>query len=433
MPINRPSKYDPLIDYLKSQVTHNVQLTFIEINELLGEKLPPTALENPAWWANSATDPTHSWARRWTAAGWRARVDLVNQRVTFARVGNVAVSPTRLIALRPTGHESVMDLVQRTGIDVSGWALTADNVPVVNPRANPNYCYNWSFGSLSEGFVLCVWYDELSERDSQIVSDNDMGQHLQTLERLRRNAGSDPIKRSRLSQQIRRAQEFLYAVEASWRRNQPLRVIINFGIRHDGAEIAEASSRVVARELDNEPWYVHNRDETCGHWLIVRGVRSGAADDFIPLPAEDDTSPGADDARRMGAIRVRRGQAKFRAELIGAYGGQCAVTGTRVEELLEAAHIVPHAQGANYRVSNGLLLRADVHTLYDLHFLSVDERYRVFLSNSLMLTDYRRYHGAHLRSLPATSAQQPSALYLKDRHDRFVEVEASRKAAAKLR
>lgn len=425
MPISRPSKYDPLIDHLRSQVTHAVELSFAEINALLGDELPPTALEHPAWWANSPTDRTHSWARRWTAAGWRARANLANQRVTFERADNTPQT-TQLIDLRPTLHEPVMDLVERAGIDVSGWALTADNVPVANPRANPNYCYNWSFGSITEGFVLCLWHEELSERGSQIVSDNDMGHHLRTLERLSSEAGSDAAKRSRLSQQIRRAQEFLYAIEESWRRNQSLRAIINAGILRGNAEIAETPSSVALRELDDEHWYVHSRDEVRGHWLLVRGIPPGATDDSTPSPAEDDTSPGADDARRMGTIRVRRGQAKFRTDLIGAYGGQCAVTGTRVEELLEAAHIVPHAQGTNYRVSNGLLLRADIHTLYDLHLLSVDDRYRVHLSKRLILTDYRNYHDVHLRSLPTTSAQQPSALYLKARHDRFLEAEASR-------
>lgn len=426
MSISRPSKYDPFIDYLRSQTVHEVTLNFAEIDALLGDKLPHSAREFHAWWANSTTDPTHSWARRWTAAGWRANVDLANQSVRFERVSDALVGSTRLIDLLPARHEPVMDLVERAGVDVSGWAFTANNVPVANPRANPTYCYNWSFGSSSEGFVLCIWYDELSERDSLIVSDNDMIQHLRTLERMRIEAGSDATKRSRLSQQIRRAQEFLYAIEESRRRNQSLRVIINAGKRRDESEIADLASRVAYRALDDEPWYVHDRDESRGHWRIVRSIPPGAGDDFVILPPEDDTSPGADDARRLGAIRVRRGQAKFRADLIGAYGSQCAVTGTRVVELLEAAHIIPHAQGTNYRISNGLLLRADVHTLYDLHLLSVDERYRVHLSKSLMFSDYRYLAGATLRALPSTSAQQPSPTYLKARHERFLDAEASR-------
>lgn len=123
---------------------------------------------------------------------------------------------------------------------------------------------------------------------------------------------------------------------------------------------------------------------------------------------------------------MRRGQAKFRADLIGAYNGKCAVTGTRVEELMEAAHIVPHAQGTNYRISNGLLLRADIHTLYDLHLLSVDQHYRVQLSKRLIMSEYRNYDGKCLNSLPTTIAQQPSALCLRARHERFIEMEAAR-------
>lgn len=426
MPVARIGKYDPLINHLRSQVTDRIELTFREINALLGDDLPPVALNHASWWGNSLIDPTHGWARGWTTAGWRARVNLANQRVIFEKANSAAERLKALIDLRPTGHAPVMDLVQEAGIDVSGWALTANDVPVANPRANPAYCYNWSFGSLSEGFVLCLWYDDLSERNSQIVSHNDMGYHLQKLEGLRSNAGSDSAKRSRLSQQIRRAQEFLYAVEESWRRSQPLRIIINDGIQRGQVEASGSSSLVTMRALDHEPWYIHGRDEARGNWLIVRGTPPGADDDLYTLPAEDDTSPGADDARRMASIKVRRGQAKFRGDLIGAYGAQCAVTGTRIEDLLEAAHIIPHAEGTNYRVSNGLLLRADIHTLYDLHLLSVDERHRVHLSKLLMLTDYLMYHGKHLKALPAISEHQPSALYLKSRHDRFIEAEASR-------
>jgi hypothetical protein len=421
---NRPSKYDPLIGHLAAHATTELTLTFEQLAALLGEPLPRSAQEYAAWWANSTTDPTHSWARRWTAAGWRAQVDLAKQRVTFERAGSVG--PVRLIDLRPKRHEPVMDLVERAGIDVSDWSFTGDGAPVANPRANPNYCYNWSFGSLQEGFVLCLWYDELEERGTQIFSDCGMGQHRQVLERLRSEAGTDNVRRSRLNQQVRRAREFEQALDESWRRGQGLQVIINAGNRREDAEIADTASRVAFRALDDEHWYIHGHDAGRGRWHIVRGIPAGMGDGAEPPPAEDDTSPGADDYRRLAAIRVRRGQAKFRADLIGAYGGKCAVSGTRIEDLLEAAHIVPHAWGTNYRVSNGLLLRADIHTLYDLHLLSVDEWYRAHLSKRLQMSEYRLYHGATLRTLPTTSGQQPSALNLKARHEWFLAAEVSR-------
>ncbi|WP_396954399.1 HNH endonuclease [Nocardioides pantholopis] len=52
----------------------------------------------------------------------------------------------------------------------------------------------------------------------------------------------------------------------------------------------------------------------------------------------------------------------FRASLLAAYDGQCAVTDTRTEAGLEAAHLRPYRVPASNVVTNGLLLRADIHT-----------------------------------------------------------------------
>ena len=71
-------------------------------------------------------------------------------------------------------------------------------------------------------------------------------------------------------------------------------------------------------------------------------------------------------------IRLRQGQPAFRSRLLAAYGRRCAVTGTDVTETLEAAHIRPYAGGGGMETSNGLLLRADLHTLFDLRLLAVD-------------------------------------------------------------
>lgn len=86
---------------------------------------------------------------------------------------------------------------------------------------------------------------------------------------------------------------------------------------------------------------------------------------------------------RYGAIKDRRGQPDFRARLLAAYGRRCCISGCRIEALLEAAHIRPHAEAPNYDTRNGLLLRADLHTLYDLHLLAVDEFGNVILSSEV--------------------------------------------------
>jgi hypothetical protein len=81
-----------------------------------------------------------------------------------------------------------------------------------------------------------------------------------------------------------------------------------------------------------------------------------------------------EDARRrmFGAIVLREGQPRFRQELIRAYDGKCAISGCALVQVLEAAHIHPYRGKDTNCVSNGLLLRADIHTLFDLGLIWVD-------------------------------------------------------------
>ena len=80
------------------------------------------------------------------------------------------------------------------------------------------------------------------------------------------------------------------------------------------------------------------------------------------------------DARRriMAAIVQREGQPAFRQALLQAYEGTCAISGCTVEALLEAAHIVPYRGPHTDFVENGLLLRADLHKLFDLRLFRID-------------------------------------------------------------
>lgn len=78
------SKYDPLRDFLKSRPASEAPMSFPEVEDVLGFKLPPSAREHPAWWSNNVG--THVNARAWREAGWKtSRVDLGRERVTFVR------------------------------------------------------------------------------------------------------------------------------------------------------------------------------------------------------------------------------------------------------------------------------------------------------------------------------------------------------------
>ena len=107
-------------------------------------------------------------------------------------------------------------------------------------------------------------------------------------------------------------------------------------------------------------------------------------------------------------IKQRRGQPDFRRRLLSAYGGVCSVTGSNATEALEAAHITPVAHNGSMAISNGILMRADVHTLFDLGLLTINPKtMRVELSESLRNTDYAYLHDKKI-NLPKLESNFPS-------------------------
>ena len=119
---------------------------------------------------------------------------------------------------------------------------------------------------------------------------------------------------------------------------------------------------------------------------------------------------GLKDARKriVSSIVQRRGQPAFRKKLLAAYKGQCAITGCNVKDVLEAAHIIPYKGTETDHVGNGLLLRADLHTLFDLRLVAIDATtMRVLVSPKLAGTPYDKLHGKKIL-LPDHPANQPS-------------------------
>lgn len=134
------------------------------------------------------------------------------------------------------------------------------------------------------------------------------------------------------------------------------------------------------------------------------------------VPDEGDALVGLDDDEyRQQAIKTRRGQRQFRQSLLAAYNRRCMITSCKVEALLEAAHITPHAELTDYRVSNGLLLRADIHTLFDLDLITIDEFYRVKVSEQLRHSEYWIYNDRRLDRFPEKSSEQPNREALRAR------------------
>jgi putative restriction endonuclease len=111
---------------------------------------------------------------------------------------------------------------------------------------------------------------------------------------------------------------------------------------------------------------------------------------------------------RLQAMTVRHGQGRFRSQLLQAYGHQCAFTGSSAVPALDAAHIVPYGGKQTNHPMNGLLLRADVHKLFDLGLMAVDtSTWTEIVSPKLESTEYADFHGKSLL-LPRHASVRPS-------------------------
>jgi putative restriction endonuclease len=133
----------------------------------------------------------------------------------------------------------------------------------------------------------------------------------------------------------------------------------------------------------------------------------------IPLPLGGETQVRYGDPR---LVRPRLGQATFRIAVLDAYGRACAVTSEHSLPALEAAHIRAYAHEGPHEIRNGLLLRADLHRLFDTGYVTVTPDLRLHVGARLR-SDYKNgrsyypLHGARVNVPPSTS-HQPDKQFL---------------------
>lgn len=99
------------------------------------------------------------------------------------------------------------------------------------------------------------------------------------------------------------------------------------------------------------------------------------------------TAPfAAEPGQRFGApqlVRPRLGQGAFRVVVTDTYKRRCAVTGERTLPALDAAHIRPYGEGGEHAPSNGILLRRDIHSLFDAGYVTVSPDLRFEVSSRI--------------------------------------------------
>ena len=115
--------------------------------------------------------------------------------------------------------------------------------------------------------------------------------------------------------------------------------------------------------------------------------------------------------------KVRLGQGAFRVLVTDAYSRRCAITGEKTLPALEAAHIKPYAESGPHFISNGLLLRSDLHKLFDSGYMTITKNYDVEVSKRIKEEynngrEYYKFHGQQLFTLPNREMDRPSQQYI---------------------
>ncbi len=118
---------------------------------------------------------------------------------------------------------------------------------------------------------------------------------------------------------------------------------------------------------------------------------------------------------QRGRIRLRQGA--FKVMVTDAYQRRCAITAEKALPALQAAHILPLSAGGQHRLDNGLLLRSDVHALFDGGYITVTPEHRVLVAKKQLKDDfdngepYWPLHNATIH-LPARETERPAREFL---------------------
>jgi hypothetical protein len=127
-------------------------------------------------------------------------------------------------------------------------------------------------------------------------------------------------------------------------------------------------------------------------------IKSGPEESNV-TQISDRYEPDHKDSRELvlREIDARRGQAAFRDTLLERYG-RCLISGCSVAEVLEAAHIDPYRGSEQHHPDNGLILRADLHTLFDLNLVAIEPN-NLIVRIHPALTEYKEFDGKPLKCL----------------------------------
>lgn len=252
-----------------------------------------------------------------------------------------------LESLRPSRKDHVFDLVEEAGIDISDWIASSNDAR--GYKANPKYCYEWSFVEPDRVVVLNLWHDQMHDEGGLVVQRNNFRQDALA------NEGK-PIW-------VRRATKLDETLQTALKRNLPVRVIVNDGRMRRQRDPNADASRVTARQLDPELWTITEYDWRTGEHAITRGVLKQQFVDQFDLDQADRGSP----ERRTGTTSSFVRSPEVRRKVLRRASGRCEYCGQLGFKMasgsiyLETHHVVPLSEGGPDHVTNVVALCPNDH------------------------------------------------------------------------
>lgn len=166
-----------------------------------------------------------------------------------------------------------------------------------------------------------------------------------------------------------------------------------------------------ARNIVQGKTYDSTQETGAALWTAVRArLQAPLASDEL---GEDQSRYGSE-----YLARARLGQGAFRVLVTEAYDRRCAITGERTLPVLQASHIKPFALHGPNRVANGLLLRSDLHILFDRGYLTLTPNLQVEVSKRIKAEfengrEYYAHHGKPLAVMPESPTDKPAPEFLR--------------------
>ncbi|OMP75797.1 HNH endonuclease [[Flexibacter] sp. ATCC 35208] len=188
---------------------------------------------------------------------------------------------------------------------------------------------------------------------------------------------------------------------------------------------------IFTREQDRSPflyrgWGIAIRHEKTTPvqivWDIIQPLGEKGTDEEIEELITHTEAPN-DVVKKMVANikRLRTGQKALKDGLMKLYEGRCCITGSSIEELLIACHVEPHKEKGNNHSTNGLLMRADLHILFDADLIGIEpDTLKVRIGNKLKGGEYEYLDGILLRQ--RRDRMRPDRDALAKRWKKFISV-----------